>query len=456
MTIDVLTPSKDGIEIVVTDDGAGMSARHMQQALAFGGTTRFGDRSSLGRFGMGLPNGVLSQARRAELYSWRGRQVLWTYLDFDEVVQGTYVTIPSPKRVVPPDFVGKSPQGSAVRLLKCDRLDYRRRSSLLTRLEHDLGRIYRHFIGTRLKLTLNGKKIPPYDPLCIQKNAVVNGGRLFGDALRYQLTSISGAPGEVVVRFAELPVEDWHGLTNSEKQKLGLTRSSPVSIVRAGREIDHGWYFMGSKRRENYDDWWRCEIAFDPTLDEFFGITNSKQRIVPRQALIETLASDIEQVARALNSRVRRRFEMLKVHTSLREAERRAASADRSLPRLPPVRRREATAYESLLDDLGRQDAPYLVRVAELTDAIAFDFVRRDNQLCLLLNSRHPIFRDLLGPLASSDLDRDQKWATLLTMLVLATARAEASAANEATRRTLLRDQRRLWSDVSAAFYNAV
>ncbi len=28
------------------------------------------------------------------------------------------------------------------------------------------------------------------------------------------------------------------------------------------RESDYGWFFMGPKRKENYDDWWRCEVAF--------------------------------------------------------------------------------------------------------------------------------------------------------------------------------------------------
>ncbi|MGI8447952.1 MAG: hypothetical protein ACR2MP_12395 [Streptosporangiaceae bacterium] len=46
-----------------------------------------------------------------------------------------------------------------------------------------------------------------------------------------------------------------------------MTGSPSVSVVRSGREIDQGWFFMGTKRRENHDDWWRCEVRFDPVLD---------------------------------------------------------------------------------------------------------------------------------------------------------------------------------------------
>ncbi len=58
--------------------------------------------------------------------------------------------------------------------------------------------------------------------------------------------------------------------------RLGIVGGGGVSVLRAGREIAHGWYLMGSKRKENYDDWWRCEIEFEPVLDEHFGITINK------------------------------------------------------------------------------------------------------------------------------------------------------------------------------------
>ena len=77
-------------------------------------------------------------------------------------------------------------------------------------------------------------------------------------------------------------------------------------MIRAGREIDHGWFFLGGKRRENYDDWWRCEIQFDPVLDEAFGITHTKQQIRPSTHLIEALSPDMEAMARTLSNRARK------------------------------------------------------------------------------------------------------------------------------------------------------
>ena len=57
----------------------------------------------------------------------------------------------------------------------------------------------------------------------------------------------------------------WYSLSNEEKNARGIAKNAGVSIVRAGREIDCGWFFMGQKRKENYDDWWRCEVRFSQT-----------------------------------------------------------------------------------------------------------------------------------------------------------------------------------------------
>lgn len=262
------------IEILVVDDGRGMAPETLERALTFGGSERFDDRSSLGRYGMGLPNGALSRARRVEVYSWQSRTIVWSRLDVDEIVSAGRRTLP-PVEVVARatlPFSASTASGTAVRLLRCDRLEVRRVSTLLARLEADLGRIYRRFLTGDLSLLLNGTEIRAVDPLYLQGGAVQVGGVAFGDTLRYRLSTDSGT-GEVTVRFSELPLERWHQLPADEKRALGITNAPCVSVLRAGREIDRGWFFMGGKRRENYDDWWRCEVNFDPVLDDMFGIT---------------------------------------------------------------------------------------------------------------------------------------------------------------------------------------
>ena len=445
------------LEITVTDDGAGMDSAALSRALTFGGTTRFDDRRSLGRYGMGLPNGALSRARCVEVYSWRGSGVLRARLDIDELARPRHRILAPVVQVDDPPFVPGTASGTLVRLIRCDRCEYKRPSWLARRLEEDLGRIYRRFIASGLDLTVNGRRVRAVDPLFLLPSARISGARPFGDELTYRLPTGRGE-GVIRVCFAELPVDQWHSLSVEQKRDRGITNAPSVSVLRADREIDRGWFFMGAKRRENYDDWWRCEVRFDPSLDELFGMTHAKQAIVPSEDLLRVLTPDLEPIARALNSRVRQQFELAKATASLTAAERQAARADRSLPSL----RRSDEAVPRGLADLvrkadqarGEADAPYQIMAAELPSTRAFEVVAHEGRLLLLLNSRHPLYRDLYGPLAASDSSRDQDVAKQVALTVLAAARAEVATWRRAEG-TQASSFRQTWGDVLATFMTA-
>ena len=443
------------IEISVSDNGSGMGQDTLAAALTFGGSTRFDDRSSLGRYGMGLPNGALSRARRVEVYSWTGTAVWMSRLDVEEIVRSRRRTLPPVAEVADLPFLPSSPSGTVVRLLSCDRLEYKRASTVIRHLRGDLGRIYRHFIGTGLGLMVNGSHVAPNDPLMLDRPGRSAGARQFGDALIYRVETAEGE-GEIEVRFSELPIERWHGLASSEKRRLGITNSPSVSVLRADREIDRGWFFMGTKRRENYDDWWRCEVRFEPVLDELFGITHAKQAIAPTKVLLDLLAADVEPIARALNSRVRRRFELLKVSTPLGNAERRAALAEDALPPLPSNPEPVPPELERVLSSFEQTrsgDCPYQLVVTELPTTAAFETIVHQGRLIVVLNSRHPLYRDLYGPLATSEAGADQEVATYVALTVLAAARAEWLDPRK-TGRAARQRFRQAWSDVLASFFN--
>jgi hypothetical protein len=460
IAIDVV-PTDEGdypMELFVRDDGTGMDTATLSSALTFGGSSRFGDRSSLGRYGMGLPNGALSRARRVDVYTWQQRDaVLSTHLDVDEIVAKGQRTLAPIEPISRPPFVPRTTHGTVVRLRRCDRLEYRRISSLVNRLDKDLGRIYRRFLWRGLDLRVNGRRIGARDPLLLRHAVSGVRARQFGDALVYRLPGARGI-GTVEVRFSELPIERWQALSSEEKRQLGITNAPCVSIMRADREIDRGWYFMGGKRRENYDDWWRCEVSFEPSLDELFGITHAKQAISPSEDILHVLASDLEPIARALNGRVRRTFELLKVTSPLGEAERQAARADPALPAIP---RRLEVIPEDLRQLLanspdfeGNSAAPYRILVTELPSTAAFEVLVHRGKVILLMNSRHPLYRDLYGPLAMSESEKDQAVAKKVALAVLAAGRAEVGAQRRADRGEVRRF-RQAWADVLATFYNA-
>ena len=461
------------LTLSVLDNGHGMTAATLRQALRFGGSTRFGDRDGLGRYGMGLPNSSLSQARRVDVYAWQDRgRVLSSYLDLDEIAAGDVREVPVPRRThLPPacpEAAAKT--GTLVVWSRCDRLDHRRAATIARKLTRFLGRVFRHYIWNGTEILVDGQLLRGVDPLFLHRRSAVRGGELFGEAMSYTIEAAADGgttTGVVTVTFSELPVEKWHDLPNDEKRKLGVTKGGGVSVVRAGREIDFGWFFMGDKRRENYDDWWRCEIKFEPVLDELFGITHTKQQIRPREQLLEILSDDVSSTAKALNARVRRAHLRLKARAHFAESEKVAASRDHllpSLPKRPPPP--DVTGIERLLSKLppppskktksGGAAAAYSIVEGEIdskrADATAFfHSFRHGARLVLVLNPAHPFYKKIYRPLAEHEHELAKVLRGQVELLLLAVARAEAQVTTKRNRGDLAK-HRVAWSNAVASF----
>lgn len=472
--IEVLIDNGNGnselpIEVAIVDDGGGMDATTLRQALRFGGTTRFNDRSGLGRYGMGLPNASLSQAKRVNVYSWQdGNAPLHSYLDVDEIASGKLVDVPVPHKEKIPSFINGriKRSGTVVHWVKCDRLDNRRLSTLVRKLDASLGRIFRYFIWDGVEILINGQAVKGVDPLYLHKESRTIGGKRFQDRIDFDVRANSsngstGKIGKVTVTFSELPVHKWHSLTNQEKRDLGIANGAGVSVVRAGREIEYGWFFMGAKRRENYDDWWRCEVHFDPALDEAFGITHTKQQIRPQEYLIEILAPEIESIAKTLNARVRQYHNQLKVGQLNERIEFLATERDQHLKPLPAFRGKNP--HENLLKSVlkrqpalqerssGHKGVSYHIVEDEIPDTNFFTPVLDGGRIIVLVNRRHKFFKKVYGPLLEQQTEQGKQFLHLLQMMLLATARAEIMGSGKGEREALARF-RGNWSDALDVF----
>ena len=448
------------LEIHIQDNGSGMTPNTLHLALRFGGSSRFNDRKGMGRYGMGLPNSSLSQARRVAVYSWQSpNSVYLSYLDIDEIIAGDMEEVPEPKKVSLDKCVG--PAGTLVAWSKCDRLDQKRVSTLHRKLAASLGRRFRYFIWKGIVIEINGEAVEAIDPLYLNPKSRFSGAKLFGEPLEYKISSDPSNPrssyGIVHVTFTELPVHSWHGFSNEEKQKMGISKGAGVSVVRAGREIDYGGFFLKGKRKENYDDWWRCEIQFDPVLDEAFGITHTKQQVRPQEFLLEALSPDIETAARALNTRVRKSHTNAKASELPSEAEKIAGTKDKLLPVLP---RRVSSDNKTYLEELKRRlpsltfpangngsGMEYRIVEAKARNTAFFDFVLENGRLVLVLDPHHPFYKTVYKPLLDGATPREREMRTQLELILLAIARCEAAGTG-----SKFRELRLAWSHVLATF----
>lgn len=429
------------LTIAVLDNGRGMDRDCLWAAIQFGGTERFDDRSGLGRFGMGLPNSSVSVTRRFEVYSWkRWGDILHTYLDIDEVAERQLPGIPEPTARNLPGWtvpiVGRS--GTLVVWTRCDRLDYRRVSTVAAKLRLPLGRIYRRHLWHGLRLWVNEERVTPTDPLLCHPDTGEGGATPYGVPLTYEIAlPCSSRTALVTVRFTELPVAEWHALSAEEKRTRGIVGEAGVSFVRAGREIDHGWRLLGAKRRENYDDWWRCEVAFDPDLDEHFGVTHSKQGVAPTPYLRSILEPDLEVAARSLNARVRTAFDAIR-----RKAPSDAVShAIRQDHLLPPL-------SDRVRSNRKRGGLRYSIGLAPIPGPQFFEVIEELGEIKLIINTDHTFYERLYVPALA---DPSGGYRNALEYLLLAAARAGLAAGPPSSRAWSQRFQRE-WSDALAAF----
>jgi len=290
-------------DVAIYDDGIGMPEDVLSICLQFGNGTRLKSRSGIGRFGIGLPNASVSQARRVEVYSWRNGKCLHTYLDVDEIKEHDLSDVNGVTEVnMPEEYLanveGKiAESGTLIVWRKCDRLDMARSSTLFTTMSKDLCRIYRHFLdddddyGERVRLLLvtSGKErkvleLHANDPLYLMiPNNVPGYSNKATNVLHGNIITI---PAEYDSEGHTADVEIRMSVALPETQALGggsplgthYMHNTGISFVRAAREIDFGTFSFFNPREER-QRWWGCEIRFEPILDELFGVTNNKQSV---------------------------------------------------------------------------------------------------------------------------------------------------------------------------------
>lgn len=307
--------------LAVIDNGVGMGSELLRRALQFGNGSRLDDRSGIGRFGMGLPNSSISQARKLEVWTWQSgySNAIYSYLDIDEIESGEQVDIPEPKKnEIPKEWIKRSKivsdskSGTLVLWSNLDKCDWKTAKSIFRNSEFTIGRIYRHWL-TSNKLTIRvadylGKKITseqvdeliqPNDPLYLSANKTLPAPwdsepmfESYGKPMSLEARLGSDAHHVSIVFSVVKKLARAGYNQGSEIHGKHAGNNIGVSIVRADRELElqKGWC-IGYDPMER---WWGVEVNFPPALDEVFGVTNNKQSA---RILEELSHLSLEQVA---------------------------------------------------------------------------------------------------------------------------------------------------------------
>jgi len=328
---------------------------------------------------------------------------------------------------------------------------------LMRNVKAELGRIFRYHLWHGKRIVINNTDVLPVDPMFLRKGENLIGGQPYGEKLKFDV-KIPGSDktSEVQVSFVELPIAKWFNFSNEIKGKSLITKRAGVTVLRAQREIDYGWFFMGGKRKENYDDWWRCEVSFDPELDELFGVTHTKQEIHPGEVIKGILVPEIESVARVLHNRVRNGYiEVKKNHVSP-SAKGELESVDKFIE--PPKGSNEAT-YKFLKNGIHIPESAsslhngvsYSLQFEKLDSINFFSTIYNQHKLSLVVNTNHPFYNKIYRPVLLLRDSNKKDFLKKVEILIFAAARAESLLYNTSGKR-IAESYIENWSKVLATF----
>jgi hypothetical protein len=302
--------------VAVIDDGVGMIPEMITYAVMWGGTDRENDRTGFGRYGYGLPSAAISLAKRYTVYS-KVSDGGWNFVTVD--IEQLALAAGDPARTrdlltskpgSPPDWVTEQStalrvneleHGTIIVLEDLDRLrlmpGWITAASLRSKIKDGLGTIYRHWIPERVIITVDNDTVQPTDPLFLMEHArFYDETRVRAQRVRarvFEVETPQGQKGTLRIRASLLPpnfqlkdpdnygVEDELGRARRGKlnSRFAIMKAyNGILVCREGRQIDT--IQPPFTKFQNYDVNVKIEVDFDPTLDEAFGITTSKQQIV--------------------------------------------------------------------------------------------------------------------------------------------------------------------------------
>ena len=302
------------------DDGDGMDTETLHRCLQLGYSSRYGSRKGIGRFGVGMTKGAISQCQRIEVYSKEANAESWlyTYFDIQEIQPEGEAIIPSPvKASLPPEFqpLAGTAKGTLVVWSKIDRQD-KTATDIIEESKIWIGRTFRKFIFDGKKFSIDGQEIKAIDPLYLhpaftafpddpkaedRKETKVEWDVDDPEVLK------KGGPKKstITIRYSLLPKEFLargggrrQAGDHEENMRRFVNRNEGISILRNNREVrDPGFDIpYWSPKFKEVDRWWGCEIAFNAELDNWFQVKNIKRGAAPLKDLREELQKHINGV----------------------------------------------------------------------------------------------------------------------------------------------------------------
>lgn len=309
--------------VAIADDGAGMSANGLTEALRYGSRRAYG-RNDLGRYGLGLKTASLSQCRSVTVVTNLRNtptNVQIRRLDLDEIAKrDEWLIFEPPIRLE--SILAQSAErlssepGTVVIWQKLDRVlpekrpdsgwARRRLDSLAIKTAEHLGIVFHRYLercGDReLVITVNGHKVQPWNPFA-QAEPTTHELPM----QRFELT-VGDASGTVILRRFVLPARDEFSSGEAFERYSGpmnWNRQQGIYIYRADRLVQWGGW-NGIRGIDEHTKLARASLEFDTDLDSVFNINVAKMRVTIPPQIRQMLDRPINELCASADDRYRK------------------------------------------------------------------------------------------------------------------------------------------------------
>lgn len=307
--------------VLVADDGSGMTAGSLSEALRFGSRSRYGVRD-LGRYGLGLKTASLSQCRVLTVICRRagGERTFVRQLDLDLIEEwdewvicdpGRTPTVARARDLLVRGFNTVVAWENLDRVLPEDRPDggwaKRRIEGAAAKTERHLAMVFHRFLEGEvesgpIEIVVNGRAVQPWNPFAPEEPAVVDL-----PPLRFELP-VGKQTGNVSLKRYVLPPrnafssqEQWERMSGP----LKWNRQQGLYVYRADRLVQWGGW-AGVRAIDEHTKLARVALDFGTDLDAIFNINVAKMRVALPSELKQMLEKPLHEACIAAGEAYRR------------------------------------------------------------------------------------------------------------------------------------------------------
>lgn len=304
--------------VTVADDGTGLSANGIMEALRFGSRRDY-ERGQLGRYGLGLKTASLSQGRAVTVASRRGGvgRVAIRSLDLDVIEEWDDWLVIEPtssavvercSKVLDEGFSTVVLWEKLDRLLPYERPEggwaKRRVESSIVKCSQHLSMVFHRFLEREdpIVIEVNGTKLSPWDPFAREEPRTQ---RL--PSLRFEVDS-QGMQGLVELDRYVLPARTSFSSQQAFESLSGplrWNRQQGIYIYRADRLVQWGGW-AGIRGIDEHTKLARVALSFNTELDELFNTNVAKMRVAIPSAVRQQLAPAITEACLTASEAYRR------------------------------------------------------------------------------------------------------------------------------------------------------